>query len=94
MTFYFDSFDNSMQNVIFKKRALSKALHENNLKNEVKQSFFNKYKIRFPTQTNRMLFYRFWNIKIHSCIELFRNKRFMLDEMTQKNASKFAIFYR
>ena len=56
MTFYFDSFDNSMQNVIFKKRgALSKAPHENNLKNEVKQSFFNKYKIRFPTQTNRML---------------------------------------
>ena len=24
---------------------------------------------------------------------LFRNKRFMLDEMTQRNASKFAIFY-
>ena len=53
MTFYFDSFDNSMQNVIFKKRgALSKAPHENNLKNEVKQSFFNKYKnFRFSTQT-------------------------------------------
>ena len=27
------------------------------------------------------------------CNSLFWNKRFMLDEMTQRNASKFAIFY-
>ena len=26
-------------------------------------------------------------------LTLFRNKRFMLDEMTQRNASKFVIFY-
>ena len=29
----------------------------------------------------------------YMCDSLFRNKRFMLDEMTQQNASKFAIFW-
>ena len=39
--------------------------------------------------------YRFWSLDFSLFINkaLFRNKRFVLDEMTQWNASKFAIFY-
>ena len=32
-----------------------------------------------------------WLEKIRNVLSLFRNKRFTLDEMTQQNASKFAI---
>ena len=35
----------------------------------------------------------FCRVVISYIVSLFRNKRFMLDEMTWQNASKFAIFY-
>ena len=31
--------------------------------------------------------------KVYLILSLFRNKRFALNEMFQRNASKFAIFY-
>ena len=47
----------------------------------------------WPIGTQVVHLSKSWPRYLGTHVSLFRNKRFMLDEMTQQNASKFAIFY-
>ena len=56
-----------------------------------------EFDLHFPSNLHPLL-KMMWNWlslkkKLESLFSLFRNKRFALNEMFQRNASKFAIFY-